>query len=386
MRGGVQSYETKAGRRWMAIYDLPTAPDGRRRQARRRGFATRRDAQAALRKALNAVDEGRHVDHSAQTVAAYLRAWLAGIAVKPTTLANYRQCAEVYVIPRLGGVRLQHLTAEHLDVLYRELEREGKRDGTGLAPKSVRHVHTMVRRALQTAVERGHVLRNVADLAHPPTQKQTRSKRARDKAWTVAQLRTFLEHVEGDRVYAVWLLLATTGLRRAEVLGLRWSDLDLDAGRLRVAQTVTVAESQPVWSGDGKTDSAERSIALDPATVSVLRAHRGRQVEERLAAGPVWQDHGLLFVWEDGRPIHPERVSKWFTDRARAAGLPSIGVHGIRHSYATAALRAGVSPEVVSERIGHADVATTLSIYAHVMEGDDQAAAERAAAAILGGS
>ncbi|MBW3578521.1 MAG: site-specific integrase [Actinobacteria bacterium] len=385
MRGSVGSYDTKRGRRWQVVYDLPPGADGRRRQAKRRGFATRRDAQAELRKALAAADEGRHVDHSPQTLADYLRAWLAGVAVKPTTLENYRTCAEAYAIPRLGGVKLQALTAEHIDALYRDLERSGRRDGGPLAPKSVRHVHTMLRRALQVAVERGHVVRNVADLAHPPSRTATRSKAARDKAWPAEQVRTFLAHVQGDRLYALWYLIATTGLRRGEALGLRWSDLDLDGGRLRVAQTVTVADKRPVWSTDGKTGSAERTIALDTSTVAVLRGHRKGQLAERLAEGlSARPDRGLVFCWEDGRPIHPDRASTWFLRHCRALGLPEIGVHGLRHSYATAALRAGVSPHVVSKRLGHASVAITLDVYAHVFVGDDESAAEVAAAAILG--
>lgn len=385
MRGSVKPYETKAGRRWAVVYDLPPDPDGNRRQAFRRGFTTRREAQAALRRALVAAEEGRHVDHSTQTLAAYLRSWLAGVAVKATTLDNYRVCAEAYVIPRLGGVALQQLTAEHLDSLYRELERSGRRrDGGPLAAKSVRHVHTMLHRALQTAVERSHVARNVADLAHPPTRTATRSKAARDKAWTPEQVRAFLSVVEADRLYALWQLFATTGLRRGEALALRWADVSLDGGRLRVARTVTVADKRALWSDDGKTRTAERTIALDTSTVATLRAHRARQLEERMAAGPSWRDHDLVFCWPDGRPIHPDRVSTWFLRNCRSLQLPEIGPHGLRHSYATAALLAGVAPHIVSKRLGHADVATTLSIYSHVFVGDDETAAEVAAQAILG--
>ncbi len=170
------------------------------------------------------------------------------------------------------------------------------------------------------------------------------------------------------------------------MLGLRWVDLDLEAARLQVVQTVTVAEAKAVWSHDGKTRAAERTIALDPGTVGVLRAHRGRQLAERMSAGPAWCDRGLVFTWEDGRPIHPDRLSKWFTRHARAVGLPEVGIHGLRHSYATTALKAGVSPHVVSKRLGHASVAITLDVYAHVFVGDDEQAAEVAAAAILRGS
>lgn len=171
MKGHVSDYRLKSGeRRWLYVYDLPPDPDtGKRRQVWKRGFSLERDAQKALREALSLVDSGVTVAPSKATLADYLRAWLKGLSVKPTTLDNYRRCAEVYAIPRIGGIRLQNLQPEHLDSLYRELETSGKRDGTGLSPKSVRHVHTMLRRALQDAAERGHVLRNVADLAHPPT-------------------------------------------------------------------------------------------------------------------------------------------------------------------------------------------------------------------------
>lgn len=410
MRGSVDKYAVSGGVRWRIRWDLPPDPDtGERRQGSRGGFATLREADAALRAVLGQVEQGVYVPPARATLAAYLRGWLAGLTVRPTTFDNYWRSAERKVIPRIGGVALRELQPEHLDALYRELERRGKVAGPcrvagvtcgahgcapdrhgGLAPKSVRHVHTMLHKALQDAAERGHVPRNVAALANPPRKRATRSKRARDECWTAGQLRTFLAHVADERLCALWQLFATTGLRRAEALGLRWSDLDLDGAQLRVGrQTVTAVAGRAVWSDDGKSPSAERTIALDPATLDALRAHRRRQAAERLAAGPVWSEDGhdgdLIFTRADGRALHPKRVSQMFTCRAVAAGLPTIGVHGLRHTYATAALRAGVPVEVLSRRLGHADVATTLRIYAHVLEGDDARAARTAAAAILKG-
>ncbi|MDQ3342192.1 MAG: site-specific integrase [Actinomycetota bacterium] len=384
MRDGI----VKRGSKWAYKLELSRDPvTGERRQQWVSGFRTRKEAEADRDEARANVRKGTYVMPARVTVAAYLGQWLDGIRVKPTTLAGYRQSARVYAIPRIGGIPLQALTAEHLDGLYRELERSGKRDGTGLAPKSVRHVHTMIHKALRDATERGHVLRNVADLANPPTQKQARSSAARERVWTGAQLQAFLAHVATDRLVAAWHLFATTGLRRAELLGLRWTDVDLDGARLTVAQTVTLAAGQPVWSYTAKTDAGERSIALDPATVAVLRGHRARQLEERMMMGPAWVDdaHGpLVFAQPDGAGVNPEALSRRFQRLARASQLPPVDVHGLRHSYATAALRAGVSPEVLSKRLGHADVAITLSIYAHVRPGDDAHAAELAAAAILG--
>ena len=390
--------------RWRIRWELPPDPyTNKRRQGSRGGFATRKAAEAALAEVLGQVNTGTYVAPSRQRLGVYLTAWLDGLRLKPTALDNYRTCAEVHVIPRLGGVPLGELTAEQVDGLYRELELHGKRHGKcrtsgvtckangcapdrhdGLAPKSVRHVHTMLRKALQDAVDRGYLGRNVADLAHPPTQRAARGRRARDKAWNVDQLRSFVEVTAEDRLGPAWQLMATTGLRRAEVCGLRWSDVDLDRSRLRVAQTITEVRGVLVVQNDGKTDAAERSLALDPRTVAVLRRWKVRQTEDRLAWPGDWQPTGLVFTREDGSGHPPKRLSSAFTSAVDRVALSRIGVHGLRHSYATAALRAGVSPEVVSKRLGHSSVVVTLSIYAHVFEQDDEAAAQLAAEAIYG--
>lgn len=387
MRNNIDSYLTGRGRRWRVVYDLPPDPGtGERRQTTKRGFESREDAETFLHRVRLHVSQGTYVHPSKATVAEYLRQWLRGLRVKPTTLANYRGSIERYIVPELGGIKLQSLTPEHLDGLYRKLEREGGRRRQGLSPKTVRHAHTAIRKALQDAAERGHIGRNVADLANPPTQKQARSRRARDKSWTAEQLRRFLEPLSDDRLYALWYLLATTGLRRAESLGLRWAeDVDLEDGTIRVgAQTITEADGEVIVADEGKTDSAERTIALDAGTVEMMRAHRSRQLQERMEAGPAWEDSGLVFTMPDGRALRPEYVSHVFLDHCREADLPEIGVHGLRHTYATVALRAGVEAEIVSQRLGHSDVAITLSIYSHVTEADDRRAAEQAAAAIFG--
>lgn len=410
-RGTIDKYKVSArhpetGRyeRWRIRWDLPPDPyTGKRRRGSKRGFATERAADKELTDVLGKVNAGTYVAPSKQRLAVYLTAWLAGLRVKPTTHDNYRTAAEVHVIPRLGGVALSDLTAEQVDGLYRELEQHGKAAGKcrtagvtckankcsrdehgGLSPKSVRHVHTMLRKALQDAVGRGYLGRNVADLANPPTQRSARSRRARDKAWNLEQLRTFLDATSDDWSGALWGLLAATGLRRAEAIGLRWDEVDLDSGRLRISRTITEVRGRLVVQDDGKSDAAERSIALDRRTVELLRRWKSRQAQARLAWSGDWPDTGLVFTREDGEGLRPKRVSSVFTAAVDRAGLPRIGVHGLRHTYATAALRAGVSPEVVSKRLGHSSVVVTLSIYAHVFEQDDQAAAEQVADAIYG--
>jgi integrase len=203
------------------------------------------------------------------------------------------------------------------------------------------------------------------------------------QVWTPEQLRAFLAHARQDRLYALWLLVATTGMRRAELAGLRWVDVDLDAARLsprrpRVVVDYAVHESEP------KTRMGKRSLALDPATVATLREHEARQDQERADVGPGWRDSGLVFTQPDGAPFHPDLITDWFRRLARAAGLPPIRLHDVRHSYATAALAAGVPAKVVSERLGHATIAITLDVYSHVIPGMDAQAANAVASLILG--
>lgn len=381
---GVYKYSTKAGDRWRIVYDGPPTFDRktgriRRRQRQRRGFTRERDAKRALREALLSVDEQRHVDHRTETLGTFLLAWLDGLTVRDTTAASYEQQVRLRILPYIGGLRLQELTTEHLDRLYRQLERTGSVAGEPLAPKSIRKVHEVLSRALGDAVRRGHLVRNVAEHATPPPL-----RRREMRVWTSEQLRTFLAHVAGDRLYALWLLYATTGIRRGEALGLRWDDLDLDTGTVFIHRNRTMSAGKVVVH-ETKTEHGRRKIALDPTTVNVLRRHRVRQLEERLAADGAWHETGAVFARPDGRELHPTNdVTDTFREHCADAGLPRIRLHDIRHTYATIALSNGVPITVVSRRLGHATVSITLDIYSHCMPTADGEAAAKVAGLILG--
>ena len=201
--------------------------------------------------------------------------------------------------------------------------------------------------------------------------------------WDKSQLREFLASVADDRLYGLFALAAVTGMRRGEICGLRWSDTDLDAARVHVRQSLILLDGKPHFSTP-KTATSRRSLSIDPATVTALRAHKARQQRERLAAGPAWNDSGLTFTAADGTLLDPRHVSDTFTRLSRAAGLPIIRLHDLRHSYASIALAAGAHVKVVSARLGHSTVGVTLDTYSHLIEGVGESEADRVANLILG--
>ena len=201
--------------------------------------------------------------------------------------------------------------------------------------------------------------------------------------WTPEQTGAFLDHAAGDRLYALFHLIAFRGLRRGEACGQLWSDTHLDARLLTVARQLVV-DGWEVYEDDPKTDSGARTIALDSATVDVLRAHRAQQQEDREEWGNAWVETGGVFTREDGRHIHPDRFSQLFEKLIASSGLRRIRLHDLRHTHATLALAAGVHPKVVSERLGHSTVAFTLDVYSHAVPALQEEAADRIAALVFG--
>jgi integrase len=356
----------KRGKRYAVRLCLGRGPDGKRIYRWHSGYATKRDAQQARAELLGAVDRNSYVPPDKTTVADYLRQqWLPAVQsrVRPGTWEEYRRKAETHLIPAIGQIPLQQLTTAMLNTLYQQLLDRG----TGA--RTVQYVHATIRKALNDAVRWGLLVRNPALYAAAPTPRRTELL-----TWTAEELRHFLESVHGDRLYAAWRLAALTGMRRGEVLGLRWADLDLDAGWLSVRQTLVVVDNHPQLS-QPKTARGRRRLALDPDTIAALRAHHTAQAAERLAAGPAWPNSDLVFTRQDGAPLHPEYMRRRFDRRIARAGLPRIRFHDLRHTHATLALHAGVHPKVISERLGHATVAMTLDVYSHAIPALQQDAA-----------
>jgi integrase len=366
---------------WYVVVEVGVDPGGRRRQKWHGSFRTRREAEVARAKLVDDLHSGSYVTPGRTTLSEWVTDnWLPMTAtrVKPSTLHSYRRNLEIHVLPSLGSKQLQQVTPTMLTTLYAKLASNGRE---GLSAKTISYIHTIVHKVLADAVDADLITRNVAGRAKPP--RPTRQTTRRIQSWTADELRSFLDGVSGTRLGAVWRLAAMTGMRRGEVLGLRWSDVDLDAARLSVRQAL-VAVGYNVLTSTPKSHHA-RVIDLDAETIAMLREHRRCQDCERFEWGPDYEDQDLVVAKENGEPIHPHTFSQSFQRITKRARLRTIRLHDLRHTHATLALKAGVPVKVVSERLGHESPAFTLKQYAHVLPGM-QAEAARSVAALVDGA
>ncbi|MFN2525524.1 MAG: tyrosine-type recombinase/integrase [Actinomycetota bacterium] len=302
--------------------------------------------------------------------------WLPAInpTVRATTYLGYRCHVERHIRPRIGTVHLAKVDATTLNSFYAALLAPTKAGGAGLSPTTVQRVHATIHRALRDAVKWGRIPKNPADDCDPPRE---RSRFGHEMVtWSPTELRKFLDGVRADRLYALWVLLATTGMRRGEALGLRWSDVDLANAQLAVRQSLVAAGSE-VYLSKPKTARGRRVVALDERTVEALTGHRRRQERERRSRPH--DDADLVFCEPDGGPLSPPAISKLFVQLVKEMGLPRIRLHDLRHTHATLALRAGIHPKIVSERLGHATVSMTLDVYSHAIPSLQKEAAARVA-------
>jgi integrase len=360
---------------WSYIIELPRGEAGKRRQQWKSGFATEREADVAMRDALAKLDRGQHVEASKETLAQFMRRWLpsAKASIKPTTYAKYATLAEKYVIPGIGQVRLQKLTPAALNAFYADVLDHGRiQHKGGLSAATVGHVHGVIRLALSEGVRWRDLASNPALDASPP-----RKTRPGMKTWSAPEAQSFLRYVADDRLYACYALALGTGMRKGELLGLAWRDINMVDGWINVRQTIVSVDFK-IQRSTPKTKAGRRSIALDASMIEILRAHRLRQLKERDLMGlPAQQPDDLAFSQPDGSPLHPGLFTDTFDRRVKAAGVSRIRFHDVRHTAASLMLAQGAHPKIVSERLGHASVSITLDLYSHSVPSLQQDAAAK---------
>lgn len=337
------------------------APDGRRRyvSAKKKG-----DAERALRQVMTDADRGFVFEAGTLTLEHYLRRWLKDSVkdtVRRSTFAQYESVVNNHIVPALGRLKLKALTPAHARSLYREkLE-------SGLSSRTVQYVHVTLHKALKQAVMDGLIPRNVADAVKAP---QVHKKEV--KPLTPTEVAALLCAATGNRLEALYVAAVHTGLRRGELLGLKWSDVDLEAGTLSVQRSL----DKDGTFNPPKRNKSRRTVKLTAQATEALKGHRVRQSEERLRLGSLWEDQGLVFPNRAGKPMNADNLyHRGFKPLLEKAGLSGFTFHSLRHTCATLLLSKNVNPKIVSEMLGHATISQTMDTYSHVMPGMGDVAA-----------
>lgn len=363
MRGHIQQ---RGRQSWRVKVFVGRDADGVKRYVERTVRGTRRDAERELARVVVEVGEGRHAAAAPMSFDELLDRWLdvKRRTVEANTMASYEWIARRYVRPALGDRRVASLRALDLDGLYADLH------ARGLSPRTVRICHTVARQSLEQARRWGLIARNPAVDATPPPQ-----RRREITPPTVAQVQQLIAAADAeDPDFGVYLwVLAVTGCRRGEACALRWTDVDLERGEVAIRRSIAHVGDE-LREKDTKTHQGRR-LAIDEATVALLRAHRLRCRERWLALGERLPDDAFLFGDADGRPWRPDVCTNRFTRLRAGVGLPRVRLHDLRHFVATALGEAGHPIATISGRLGHGDKATTLNIYTHAFPATDQRAA-----------
>jgi integrase len=322
------------------------------------------------------------------TVHMYVEHWLNHIAkprLRPTTFARYRSLLQRYVVPLVGKRRLTALSPADLRLMLartaasRTPGRKGQSEEQrpAVSARTVQQVHAVLRAVLSAAVREELIGRNVAKLVQVSTPEPEEIR-----PWTDTESRAFLDAIRGHRLYALFVVALGLGLRRGELLGLRWADVDLRAGQLRVAQTLQRVRGAGVVYGPPKSRRSRRSLTMPALVAQALSEHRVRQEQDRKAAGVAWFATGLVFTTATGRHVEPRNLSTAFSRLLARSGVRPIRFHDLRHTCATLLLSRGVSPRVVMDVLGHSQIAVTMNIYGHVIPAMQQSAADEIDAAL----
>jgi integrase len=361
---------------YLVRVEYPLDPITGKRRQRSKAFRTKKEAEKALAEWLVEIERGTAIDGAKMTVGEYLNHWLVTIArhrVRETTFAAYRTTIRTHIIPAIGSVPLQRLTPAAVQEFYAHML------ASGHSAAVVQKCHLRLSQGLKQAARWQMVSRNICESVEPP-----RVVHKQAQAWTRDELRRFLTESEHDGYHPYWLLAIATGMRRGELLGLRWQDVDMDHGRLAVRQSVTIgAHGAPIFQ-EPKTPKARRTITVPAEVIAALREHKRSQNVRRLTIGQAWRDNDLVFSVADGGPINPTNLRRNLIAIATRADVPLLNIHALRHSHSTMLLEAGENPKVIQERLGHADIRTTLGIYSHVLPSMQERAAEMVGVLLFG--
>jgi integrase len=365
---------------WYAVFSMRDPQTGKRRVkfVSLSGCKGKREAQEKCADIIRTMRSDTYVEPDKTSLAQFLERWLGQIKtqVSPRSYERYAEIVRNNLVPALGAAQLMKLRPEHISDAYGKALTGGRRDGSGgLSPQTVHHMHTILKQALKQACVWRAIAHNPADLVKPP-KVERKEMQTIDTGQTV----NVIEAARGTRMLIPVLLGVLCGLRRGEVVALRWRSVDLDAGQMSV---VASAEQTDRGVREKETKSGKgRAVALSATLVSELRRHRKQQAEMLLKLGVRLSDEHHIVTREDGEPIQPRSLSRAFRKFMRRHKLPQIRLHDLRHSHATHLLAAGVHPKIAQERLGHSSVGITLDLYSHVLPGMQEDAVAKVDAAL----
>ena len=367
MRGCV----TKRRGKWCFVVEMGKHPvTGRRRQKWYSSFATKVEAEKELSKVLHELSNGTHVEPTKETLGNFFtNTWLPHKKqhVRPGTYQTYSRFVNGHILPRLGQLNLNKLTPQILIQMYEDMQFGNRK----LAPQTIKHIHRVLYDGMETAVKFGITKNNPLRYIKGP-----KVPRAEMRIWTAAELQQFLEIVKPTRYFVYFLILATTGMRRGELLALRWADIDLDAAKLTVRRSLSRGYEGRFIIQEPKTTSSIRTVALPQQTVAALRQHKIVQAKDKLATGGKYKDEGYIAQTQLGKLMNPQQLEEaWY--KALKFMDKKIRLHDLRHCHASLLLQKGIHIKVVSERLGHSSVTITLDRYSHLLPGMQELAAQK---------
>ncbi len=376
----MKGHITRRGDAWCIVFDLGRDERGRRRQKWVTVRGSRRDAERELARLQHELTTGAYVAPADMTVAQYLEYWLQhyaqpSVAVK--TLEGYTEYVRLHLIPSLGRHKLARLQPAHIQAYYSDALSHGRRKGEGgLSARTVLHHHRVLRQALEQAVRWQFLGRNPANSVVPP-----RPRAIEQRVLDVNAIAALLSAARPTRLFVPIIMAVTTGMRRGEILGLRWQDVDLAHGTLSVRQTLVQTRTALIVK-EPKSRQSRRVVVLPSILVEALADHRIEQGRLMARLGEVQSDGTLVVAEDNGDPRSPRALSAAFASLLQREGLPLVRFHDLRHTHATLLLGQGVHPKVVSERLGHSTVDLTLNTYSHVLPTLQDAAAREVDAAL----
>jgi len=358
MKGSVKK-NSQTGK-WDFVVDIGKDPlTGKRKQKKKRGFNSKKEAEEALARLINEVNEGEYIEPSKMTLKQYLREWLDFRRTK-NSISTYKQLVNKTnsrIIPVLGQLILSNLNHKHIQQFHNSLFEDG------LSEHYIITLHSILSRSLNDAIKLGYLKTNPATVIGKPKLNTNITY----NIWTLDDCKKFLTHAENSSYFIVFLLAIYTGMRRGEILGLKWDDIDFDTKKIYLRRNLYYENKENFQLKEVKTKSSIRQIVLDDYVINHLKKHKQVTDEKKLLNKDYFRDYNLVCSCDDGTPFQPQNVGANFRKITKQIGLKPIRFHDLRHSHATNLLKLGVNPKVIQERLGHKSIQITLDIYSHVL-------------------